>query len=365
MMSLLNFDLGLIKYMYPDASLLYYPGMVYLVGKFWQPFIKMFLKFRECWPFAWILIPAFEHDVITTQTNIIKSMMARLKQVRSHVHENNLSNHFIFNSRNHPRALTERYSQCKPTRTKMQIKSCMQANSLQANSSELDRKPFSCQRKKARPRFTIFHQFKNPLALPFVSLLGGVTADLFPPPNGSGQICCDTGSLAWHFLCISSPLTAQFQGCCSHLNSLIFGCILPSSTIILWSLYFHDNWLRLSWTKIWTCSNGQAIPPWTKLETLLELARDGSILFGRANPSTPKFSKYILPIPFEEKCTRKWELVVESYPIWICIWESQVLHTVWCNISGKAGGEIWNWSALLGVTLGCQGWPMHRGTGCC
>ena len=28
--------------------------------------------------------------------------------------------------------------------------------------------------------------------------------------------------------------------------------------------------------------------------------------------------------------------------------KSQVLHTVWCNISGRAAGEIWNWS-LLGV----------------
>ena len=31
--------------------------------------------------------------------------------------------------------------------------------------------------------------------------------------------------------------------------------------------------------------------------------------------------------------------------------ESQVLHTVWCNISGEATGEIWYWS-LLGV----KGW---------
>ena len=26
--------------------------------------------------------------------------------------------------------------------------------------------------------------------------------------------------------------------------------------------------------------------------------------------------------------------------------KSQVLHTVWCNISGEAAGEIWNWSPL-------------------
>ena len=28
--------------------------------------------------------------------------------------------------------------------------------------------------------------------------------------------------------------------------------------------------------------------------------------------------------------------------------KSQVLHTVWCNISGEAAGEVWTWS-LLGV----------------
>ena len=28
--------------------------------------------------------------------------------------------------------------------------------------------------------------------------------------------------------------------------------------------------------------------------------------------------------------------------------ENHVLHTVWCNISGEAAGEVWNWS-LLGV----------------
>ena len=28
--------------------------------------------------------------------------------------------------------------------------------------------------------------------------------------------------------------------------------------------------------------------------------------------------------------------------------KNQVLHTVWCNISGEAAGEIWHWS-LLGV----------------
>ena len=34
--------------------------------------------------------------------------------------------------------------------------------------------------------------------------------------------------------------------------------------------------------------------------------------------------------------------------------KGQVLHTVWCNISGEAAGEIWYWS-LLGVK-GLKGW---------
>ena len=44
--------------------------------------------------------------------------------------------------------------------------------------------------------------------------------------------------------------------------------------------------------------------------------------------------------------------------------KSQILLTVWCNISGGAGGEIWHWS-LSGVkglmvgrmySLGVKGW---------
>ena len=45
--------------------------------------------------------------------------------------------------------------------------------------------------------------------------------------------------------------------------------------------------------------------------------------------------------------------------------KSKVLHTVWCNISGEAAGEIWHWSLLTtqrftahagmcGKTLSCQ-----------
>ena len=34
--------------------------------------------------------------------------------------------------------------------------------------------------------------------------------------------------------------------------------------------------------------------------------------------------------------------------------KSQILHTVWCNSSGEAAGEIWNWSLLgvKGLTIG-------------
>ena len=46
------------------------------------------------------------------------------------------------------------------------------------------------------------------------------------------------------------------------------------------------------------------------------------------NTFTPKLKKYILP---SEQAMK-----------------SQVLHTMWCNISGEAAGEIWKWS-LLGV----------------
>ena len=36
--------------------------------------------------------------------------------------------------------------------------------------------------------------------------------------------------------------------------------------------------------------------------------------------------------------------------------KSQVLHTVWCNISGEVGGEIWHWSlsGVKGLTEGKQ-----------
>ena len=46
----------------------------------------------------------------------------------------------------------------------------------------------------------------------------------------------------------------------------------------------------------------------------------------------------------------KWcneNLEVQSCFIWVSL-KRQVLHTVWCNISGEAAGEIWTWS-LLGV----------------
>ena len=33
---------------------------------------------------------------------------------------------------------------------------------------------------------------------------------------------------------------------------------------------------------------------------------------------------------------------------------NQVLHTVWCNITGEAAGEIWHWSLLGGKGLTCS-----------
>ena len=40
--------------------------------------------------------------------------------------------------------------------------------------------------------------------------------------------------------------------------------------------------------------------------------------------------------------------------------KGQVLHTVWCNVSGEAAGKIWNWS-LLGVKgLKAKSWLWRR-----
>ena len=74
--------------------------------------------------------------------------------------------------------------------------------------------------------------------------------------------------------------------------------------------------------------------------------------FDEFHPSTPKFKKHILPNIYREMYKRCSEnLVVRSFFIWIS-------HTVWCNISGEAAGEIWDWS-LLGVKVLKKGWWSH------
>ena len=43
------------------------------------------------------------------------------------------------------------------------------------------------------------------------------------------------------------------------------------------------------------------------------------------------------------------------------IWKlSQVLYTVWCNVSGEAAGEIWHWSLLWKGWLCMHQWPLLR-----
>ena len=53
--------------------------------------------------------------------------------------------------------------------------------------------------------------------------------------------------------------------------------------------------------------------------------------------------------PFKEKCTREVARIgsIISFHLSKAM-KTQVLHSVWCNISGEAAGEIWHWS-LLGV----------------
>ena len=44
--------------------------------------------------------------------------------------------------------------------------------------------------------------------------------------------------------------------------------------------------------------------------------------------------------------------------------KSQALLTVWCNISGGAGGEIWHWSlsGVKGLTWDSWIWPLQQST---
>ena len=62
------------------------------------------------------------------------------------------------------------------------------------------------------------------------------------------------------------------------------------------------------------------------------------------NPLPPS-SKSTFSQPFKEKHIGEVERIVWSSLIWVS-YVNQVLHTVWCNISDEAAGEIWNWSLL-------------------
>ena len=66
-------------------------------------------------------------------------------------------------------------------------------------------------------------------------------------------------------------------------------------------------------------------------------------------PFTPKFNKVHFPNLLKRNTwVRKWELVIVSIIIYYLEWaiKNRVLHTVWCNISGEAAGEIQQWSLL-------------------
>ena len=71
------------------------------------------------------------------------------------------------------------------------------------------------------------------------------------------------------------------------------------------------------------------------------------ILFITFNPFTPKLKKFILPnFQRENVYVMYWELVIIFH---LCkLMKSQVLHAVWCHISGEVVGEIRN-SLLSGV----------------
>ena len=66
-----------------------------------------------------------------------------------------------------------------------------------------------------------------------------------------------------------------------------------------------------------------------------------------------KLKKYILPTFYKEKCISELVGICTSF-IWVFM-KSQVLHTVWDNISGEAAGEIWNSVVTLGVDNGKDG----------
>ena len=67
---------------------------------------------------------------------------------------------------------------------------------------------------------------------------------------------------------------------------------------------------------------------------------------------TPKFEKCILPTFLKRFMSENWQHNHLSSQSGM---KSQILHTVWCNISGEAAGEIWNLSLLAERVNMCGG----------
>ena len=77
------------------------------------------------------------------------------------------------------------------------------------------------------------------------------------------------------------------------------------------------------------------------------------------NPFNPKVKKYILPTFSREMYKWGSENWYENHlSIWVS-YEKPILHTVWCNMTGEARGEIWTWS-LLGVKVLKGNWGLKK-----
>ena len=81
-----------------------------------------------------------------------------------------------------------------------------------------------------------------------------------------------------------------------------------------------------------------------------EISFEGSCIIGHFNPFTPKYKMYILPTFYRDIYRWGSERIgtIIIFRQIILAMKSQVLHTVWCNISAEAAGKIWKWP-LLGV----------------